>query len=509
MDRKRAKKIRNARVIMTNIFMGLSVVAIVFVLMLFAMGFSFNENGSLEQSGLIQISSHPGGATVEIDGKSQFGHTAINKMLSSGEHHIKITKSGYDTWEKDVRIDAGLLTNINWVRLFPAKSEIEDVNTYDEPRLVSFSLDRKSLLYGEKDSAKLFRINLQDERATTTKLDITKLLNISNKETARTANLAVTSWNESGNKALMIWKDGENTYWYLADLENPENSINLSVKFGYSFSSILIANDSASKLWAIEGGNLHLIDLSNTTIHKTTVSGIEQLVNNRDTVIFVSRDTDANTRSISIFREGETGSSIIRDLTDIDAKTITISTGTYWGEDWAAYSIDNTIYLLGGHYPSFDKPTKNTLKSILRRELSYTPTALLRDTEQHIAVFSDGTNRTAFDFETKDYFDSHTSTAVTAHWLDDYLLWYNTSNKIFVQDFDGGNHREIISEINNPLPICLSENNRWIYFFSVIAEDSEETISEQDETTVENVEAAESSTTTKTQYILKRKKLEI
>ena len=505
MDRTRAKKIRSARVIMTNIFMGLSVVAIVFVLMLFAMGFSFNENGSLEQSGLLQISSHPSGATVEIDGKSQFGHTTINKMLSSGEHHIRITKSGYDTWEKDVRIDAGLLTNINWARLFPAKTEIENVNTYDEPRLVSFSLDRKSLLYGEKDSAKLFHINLQDERAATNKIDITKLLNISNKETARTADLSVISWNESGDKVIMIWKDGENTYWYLADLEKPENSINLTAKFGYSFSNILIANDSASKLWAIEGGNLHLIDLSNTTIHKTPVTGIEQLANNHDTVIFVTRDTVANTRSISVFREGETGSSIIKDLTDIDAKTITVSTGTYWGEDWAAYSINNTIYLMGGHYPSFDKPSKNTLKSILRRELSYTPTALLRDTEQHIAVFSDGTNRTAFDFETKDYFDSHTETAVTAHWLDDYLLWYGTSNKIFIQDFDGSNHREIISEINNPLPVCLSENNRWLYFFTIIAEDPEETTPE------ENTEATAEAEigTAKTQYILKRRKLEI
>ena len=504
MDRKRAKKIRNARVIMTNIFMGLSVVAIVFVLMLFAMGFSFNENGSLEQSGLLQISSHPSGATVEIDGKSQFGRTTINKMLSSGEHHIRITKSGYDTWEKDVRIDAGLLTNINWVRLFPAKTEIEEINTYDEPRLVSFSLDRKSLLYGEKESAKLFLINLQDERASTTKIDITKLLNISNKETARTADLSVISWNESGNKVILIWKDGESTYWYLADLEKPENSINLTAKFGYSFSNILIANDSASKLWAIEGGNLHLIDLSNTTIHKTTVTGIEQLVNNHDTVIYVSQDTVAKTRSINVFREGETGSSIVKDLTDIDAKTITISTGTYWDEDWVAYSINNTIYLAGGHYPSFDKPSKNTLKSILRRELSYTPTAILRDTELHIAVFSDGTNRTAFDFETKDYFDSHTDVAATSHWLDDYLLWYSTSNKIFIQDFDGSNHRELISDVNNPLPICLSENNRWLYFFTVVAEKPAETTPEETEATTET-----ESGSAKTQYILKRRKLEI
>ncbi|MBR0133899.1 PEGA domain-containing protein [Candidatus Saccharibacteria bacterium] len=502
MDRKRVKKIRNARVIMTNIFMGLSVVAIVFVLMLFAMGFSFNENGSLEQSGLLQISSHPSGAVVEIDGKTQFGHTTINKMLSSGEHHIRVTKSGYDTWEKDVRIDAGLLTNINWVRLFPAKNIAEDVATYDAPRLVSFSYDRKSLLYGENESTDLLLLNLQDDHPTPQKIDIATLLNISSKETARTADLSIVSWNESGNKTILTWKDEENIYWYLADLEKPENSVNLTAKFGYTFSKILMANDSASKLWAVENGNLHLIDLGNLTINKTKISGIESLSSNRDTIIYVGTDVTTKTRAIYLFREGETGATMIHDLTGINAKNITLSAGVYWGNDWIAYSIDNTIYLYGGHFPSFDKPVKNSLKSILKRELSYTPTRLIRDSELHIVVFSDGTNRTAFDFETKDYFDSHTEAPVTAQWLDDYILWYNHSNKIFIQDFDGSNHREIIPEINNSFPICLSENNRWLYYFVTTAITPEQTEESEEATSVE-VDKIEYS------YELKRRKLNI
>ena len=120
MDKKKSKKIRNARIIATNIFMTISVIAIVFVLTLIAMGFTFNESGNLEQSGgLVQISSHPSGATVEIDKVTQFSHTEINKMLKAGAHEIKISKPGYDTWETNLEIDAGLLNRIEWVRLFP------------------------------------------------------------------------------------------------------------------------------------------------------------------------------------------------------------------------------------------------------------------------------------------------------------------------------------------------------------------------------------------------------
>jgi hypothetical protein len=501
MDRKRAKKIRSARVIMTNIFMALSVVAIVFVLMLIAMGFSFNENGSLEQSGLLQISSRPSGATVEIDGKVQFGHTTINKLLSSGEHHILISKDGYDTWQKDVRIDSGLLTNINWVRLFPLNPVTEKVLTFDEPRLLSFSSNRKNLLYGEQESYNLILVNIQDDELVENKIDITKILGITNHEVARTANLSVMSWNEAGNKIILTWKNDEEVFWYLADLESPENSINLSSKFGYNFSTIRIANESASKLWAVENGNLHLIDLSNLTIHQTKIANIESITNNRDTVVYVGTDATTKIRSISVFREGETGPSVVKDLSGINASTITLSTGTYWGEDWLAFSIDKNINLLGGKYPSFDKPVKNSLKSILKRELGYAPTNISRDNEQHIVVFSNGTNRTAFDFETKDYFDSRTGTSVKANWLDDYILWYKEANKIFIQDFDGNNTREIISEINNNQPICLSENNRWLYYFDVV----EKKVKTDSETST----AAPTETTEKAEikYILTRKAL--
>jgi len=504
MDRKRAKKIRNARVIMTNIFMGLSVIAIVFVLMLLAMGFSFNENGSLEQSGLLQISSNPSGAVVEIDGKSQFSRTTINKMLSSGEHHIKITKSGYDTWEKDVRIDSGLLTNINWVRLFPISPATEKIASFSDFRLISFSPDRKSLLYGEYDSASLTLMNIQDENTPSKKIEIAKLLNIASKETARSANIKIVSWNESGDKVIMTWTDtDENVYWYLADLEKPENSINLTAKFGYTFSTILAENDSASKLWAVENGNLHLIDLGNLTIHKTIISGIESIANNHDTVIYVVTDALTQTRSISIFREGETGSSIVRDLTNVNVANITMTTGTYWGEDWVAYSLDKTIYLLGGKYPSFDKPTKNPLKSILKRDLEYAPTIISRDTEKHIVVFSNGKDRTAFDFETKDYFDSSTGVTVQANWLDNYLLWYVESNKLFVQDFDGNNLRELVENVDGTLPVCLSENNRWLYYFDTIEKQVEASETESEES------GSEPQTETVTEHILRRKKLEI
>ena len=77
----KSKKIRNARVIATDIFMLIAVLAIVFLMMLVAMGYKFTNDGGIEQSGLLEISSQPSSAKVTIDGNELFSPTEISKLL--------------------------------------------------------------------------------------------------------------------------------------------------------------------------------------------------------------------------------------------------------------------------------------------------------------------------------------------------------------------------------------------------------------------------------------------
>lgn len=510
MDRKKTKKIQNARIIMTNIFMGLSVIAIVFILMLIAMGFSFNENGNLEQSGLLQLSSHPSGATVEIDGETQFSRTEISKMLSSGEHKVKITKSGYDTWETSVRVDAGLLTHISWVRLFPLNPVTEKMATYDQARLISFSTDRKNLLYLEQNSTKLLFINLQGDSIKANKINLSNILDVTDTATLRSATISVVAWNDIGNKILINWTHDDTIEWILADLEKPENTINLTQQFNLVFSKILIANDSASKLWATENGNLRLIDLSSTTISSPKVTGIEYIANNNDIVAFLrtgiktDKDgTESTIRVLETFREGEKGASTIADLTEEKPSAFTVALGTYWGEEWLSYSVNNKVTILSGKFPSYDKPSKNSLKVSLKREIDYSPSYISSSNEERIVTYAATGHIMAFDFETKDYYDIKLDSESPTHWLDDYIIWQYEEGKVAIHDFNGQNYRDLITDTNNELPICLTANNKWLYYFD---------IKEQEQTTNETTEEATASSESDTQiiqYILKREKLNI
>jgi len=498
MDRLKKKKIQNARVIATNIFMSISVVAIVFVLMLIAMGYRFTENGDLKQSGLIQINSSPKGATVEIDGESQFSHTDFSKMLSSGNHRIKISKSGYDTWEKDINVDAGLLTRIEWARLFPTNPATTTATTFSNLRLAEFSADRKHLLVIEHNSPVALFVNLQGEKISTKKISLNDA--ISNSENVLEGNIKIIAWNESANKALITWTHNETTSWHLLDLEDAEHSINLTERYNINFTDIKIANDSASKLWALESGRIRIIDTSSHTISGVLISDVEQFANNKDAICYVGTDnSDHDYRKIMLFKEGEKGPTTIINLKE-EKPNITIAMGTYWNESWIAYSTDAHIAVLSGTYPSYDKEEKNSLRKIINRDLEYEPKLASTNKLGRIVTFAGNTSLTSIDIETRNYYDASTEKeAAQLNWLDDYLIWENNDNKIVIQDFDGNNHREIL-EVNNEQPINITENNHWLYYFERKAADVDENGSAKDVT--------KDTKETEIIYQLKRQKLE-
>lgn len=490
MDRQRKKKIENARVIATNIFMGLSVIAIVFALMLIAMGFNFGEDGGLEQSGLIQIASNPKGASVEIDGKGQFNHTDMSKMLSAESHHIKISKSNYDTWEKDVEVDAGLLTRIEWARLFPINPKTTDAASFTNIRFAEFSSDRKHLIVIEHDSPYLNYMNIQDDKISRShKLSLNAILGEGKNVLIGT--LSVKAWNNDGNKVIIAWENENSTTWYYVDLENEKNAVNLTKEFQMDFTDIKIANNSASKLWALENHRLHTINVNDLSISSIIVSDVEQFVNNGSVVTYVAINSKDKSRKISLYQDGEEGSTTILNLEDKNP-AITLAMGTYWNVSWLAFSTDQHIEFYGGNYPSYDK--KSSLKQLISKDLDFTPSTISVNNTGRIVTLAGASQFASIDTETNKLFTAaFDSESSGINWLDDYLFWEIVQEKIIVRDFDGDNRREVITNVNCELPVVISENNRWLYYFIIeVPEDDGDVLS---------------APSTETIYTLKRLKL--
>jgi hypothetical protein len=57
--------------------------------------------------GILFVNTDPPGANIFIDGKSVGLSPYEGKDLSSGTHRVRVVKEGYDTWGKDVIVEAG------------------------------------------------------------------------------------------------------------------------------------------------------------------------------------------------------------------------------------------------------------------------------------------------------------------------------------------------------------------------------------------------------------------
>ncbi len=528
----KTRKIRNARIIATDIFMLVAVIAIVFIMMLIAMGFNFTDNGRIEQSGLVEISSRPTSAKVTIDGKELFSATEVNKLLETGNHDIKITKTGYDTWNSTIHVEAGLTTTIDWVRLFPLNPEISNVDTFDnQPVIASVSNSRRSMIVAEDGATSFSVLNLQDEKLKeTAKIKFQDLLGTLNEgETTATANeFKVVDWNENDTRALISYQKGEKTEWIIVDINNPTKSINLSKTYNKDFTTLLFANDSATNIWALTvDGELSELNTNSATSSNVIATGVKKIINNQDTVIYIApskeevvfdnnkittqtndtEDKQIATDKIFVYNEGETASTAIVDLTTADANPI-LDTGTYWSKDWLVYNLGNKLIVRKGRYPIYNKTQDSDFPIIKEIELEFEPTLATHNSEQRIILAANGTNVYTYDviYTTESSYQSDIE-LTSINWLDDFLYWQNKDKTTVVRDFNGDNRRELLSDAISTLPIKISANNRYLYFFTTEETPMKTEKEVSTETTTETTEPTQ--TTTRIIYHLTREKLNI
>ena len=131
MDLEKQKKRQSLKVIISEAIMVLAVIITVTVLAFIVSGYWINSDFKVERQGMLQISSLPTGADVNIDGEtsSWLQRTNTSKVLTSGEHTITLSKEGYDTWTKTVDVKEGLLYRLHYPRLF--LNDREKTNVYD------------------------------------------------------------------------------------------------------------------------------------------------------------------------------------------------------------------------------------------------------------------------------------------------------------------------------------------------------------------------------------------
>lgn len=452
-EARKRRKYRALKVAVTEFFMVLTVVALVFVLTFIVLGYKIGEDGELEQDGFLQIRTSPVGATVTIDGDQIFAKTNLSRAVSAGEHEIVFSKDGYDTWKKNIFITSGLTYRLNYPRLFLLERTQEKVAKFDELDAVSVSPNSNFMLATSNKNRKWQLIHLDEEKPVIKNLDFIEVFPDFAEEGF--GGIRVVEWNEDSNKVLVVAEWGSKKEWILIDVTDLKHSKNLTSEFGMQFSSVRMESRSGEQLLVIENGNLRKLNTATAELSRILLSKVESFDDFNSEIAYVGVDDDGE-RYFGLYQDGDIKGKNI-GLVD-GAVKVKVVISEYYGDKYFTFVNDKNVKIYLGDFGK--KQAKNVL--LIDEALDFVPSEVSVRGEGELIVLKDDKNYAVYDIETNKLTKYELENENIA-WINDYMFSFVNDGELVIEDFDKENRRKIADNVAEGFSAPIV-NDRWIYY---------------------------------------------
>ena len=320
-EQEKLDRLREIRLIVTEVLMFLAVVMLVGFLTLIVTGYSFNLKGLsrddeelVERTGLVQVGSLPTGATIMIDGEAPLLlRTNGSRAMRVGEHTITLTKDGYDTWQKTVRVAEGMMYRVNYPRLFLKEREAEEVLTFEKPvKYVSVSPNKEKMLVVQEGKTYLLELN--------TAKPALKLL--------YEEEVADVEWSGNSERILAMVAEGRAVLSVKNAAERTViNETTVEVKFETEAGERLLV--------LLDDKTLREIDVKTKITSEPLAKEVIRFDNDGDRVVYLTRQQvkDEWQNQVRTMRVGAEDTALMRLTANADAQILTMRyfTETYFG----------------------------------------------------------------------------------------------------------------------------------------------------------------------------------
>lgn len=482
--KRRRKKKQLVKVLVAEISMVLAVAVIVVVALLSTMGFFVSSDGNIEQSGLIQIHSLPTGASVEIDGDTLFFRTNVSRTLPSGDHYIRLSREGYDTWEKNVTMYPGILIRLYYPRLFLQDRKTEKVAQIDaELAFYSASNDRTSALYAEVGAVEWHFLNLEGDEVRSADLDLSEILP-GIEEGKFMGEVKTLEWSGDGDHALIQIQHDSEKEWILLNLKDLKNSLNLTKVFCMNFDEVLIADGAANRLFVLENHHVRRINTDDQAISRVLLNDVSSINNSGSNLIYTSvttKDSLDKVQHVGVYRDGDKGGTTIATVPMGDRLLVAIS--SYYDNNYLTLAVNDEMTIYYGKLPVYNEKEsadKNILENftvlVENQKLAVTPERLNTSPGGEYVVARKEKQFMVVDAETGALHEYEAPTE-SLNWLDDSMVYAVLDDELKVWDFDGTNQRVVVSrkkavaDTENAQtlakqPVMITNNNKWLYYLT-------------------------------------------
>ncbi|MBR3263825.1 PEGA domain-containing protein [Candidatus Saccharibacteria bacterium] len=446
MDREHKKHMETVKLLITETIMVIVIIITAVILTFVAMGYNLDKNGELGQSGLVQLRSFPSGASITIDGDTILPRTTTSRMLSAGEHTIKLTKDGYDSWEKTVTSESGRLIKLEYMRLFYQNRVPETMKEYSG-KLGYFvptpNRDYAMLIFADNNVWRY--LDLRGDGVNETEIDLTALLN--------GVEVQEVKWNEDSDKLLVKVLRKNEIEWILINARSPKESVNLTREFALYFSEVRFMTDNGDKLIALENGNLRTIAMSGKTVSQVLIEGVKKYDYTGDYIVAL------NMAQEMIMMRGDNTSIIKKFSAD---ELVNIAVSDYIGEKYLTVTENNKMTIYRGELPSVEQALSE-MEMVVEESIDFVPATVGVYGNNELIVARDGARVVVFDCETRKFYQ-FTLDSDRAFLIDGYMIGEIVERKLIVMDFDGTNKRELTSADSTAL---ITRNNKWLYYLTL------------------------------------------
>ena len=456
MDPERTKRRQSIKIIVSEALMVLTVAVTVVILAFLVSGYWINSNFEVERQGLLQVSSMPTGADVYIDGDSSWlQRTNTSKVLTSGEHTVKLTKEGYDSWSKTITISEGLLYRLHYPRLFLQQGATESVLSVDKAIYGTVSPDRNKLLLATPSSSWQL-VGLDSEEVKPSSIAVSSLLATGDSGESITLSpdaIVSAHWDRDSSHVLVELHIQDTTEWLLLDVNSPDKSINLGKEFGSNFVNVQILDDSANTLLALTSGNLRKIDVSGRVISAPIAENVADYdhYNSSEVVFSAKSTTSSDTLEYYVGYAKLSDGKVSRVLSTASPAKVAIS---------RFYDDKYIIIVQGSHVALY---SKDDFALLSEYELSFTPATVEVGHSGEFITMSLGDHIATLDMEIQGIREWTTGSS-TFGWLDSDMVYAVVDGELVVYDFDGLNRRVLAQDVSAQFPATVSANDRWLYY---------------------------------------------
>jgi len=471
MFKKPTKKQLLIRRIILSSIATLSVIIIATATILFMLGYRLDSgNGKLEQGALLQFDSSPNGADVSIDGRMIGSRTATKQTVVAGTHSIKMSRSGYEDWQRTLTLNAGTLTWLDYTRLVPASRPIQPVAAYETLVNLSISPDSRWALAQEKADVPTFQlVDLRSEDIKSSALTLPAASYSDASVEGVTHSFSIVSWDSGSRYTLVKHLYRDQTEWIVVDTQNVSQTINATQLLGVGFTDLQFAGTSGKVFYGLTNdGTIRKVDLSAATLSRAFITHVDSFSIFDNTVIsYVGTNAgDATKRVVGVYRDGDESAHILRSVTSTDV-VLKIATGRYFSDDYVAIAEGNTVTILKGSYPSSSSQDNSSLARFASFELSGAVSALSFSPGSDYVIAQSGETFKSYEIEhTRSDVGTITTAngnaATTLKWLDTAHLWNDDNGTLVMRDFNGINAFSIMA-VESGFGASLSQNGRFFY----------------------------------------------